>query len=592
MARASWGSVTKTESGGGGANPNILKLEDSSRIRLLEPEAVKWRQHGIRAEDDDEQFRSVVCPKGPDGRDDAPCPLCMKPADSEGKQRFNVSIRFATNVWDYKSESVKILVGGKQIFSEFDAAGGLGIDPTASDWIINKSGSGQQTKYKMVRADQSPFLIQVDPSDLHDLSQFDVPDSTEKIFEKLEALGIDYDSLEVPSYTIDEAEAFVMPYTKKHKGETLEQIYTHDKEFMLWLHDQKLSQGQLGDPVFLAMHTVLLHYGDTEPLEIDEMAAKAPKSAPPAPAPQAQTKAPTEPFAVPPEATATISLIDPAGNLVEVPAAAKDSLLGVGFTEPAPEPAAPSGMKTLIGPDGKGVEVPEAAVGPMLAAGYKDPSAARPDPTPEPTAYRFPDDGDEIQFQLKMIPTPVPMAFKDARRLLAEGQGAFVDKELQEAVEALGVDEQADAIRDASRAGEVETPDPEAQAAIGDDLDPNLTHEVDGGFAHPAVDGVKKTKGAVTQALNKIKKEREAAAAAPAPATQAPAPAASQPAPEGKEAKLEAAKNLLATMPEIQSDFTKLLDLFARVADGKRNISDFSESDLDALISELEAMAD
>lgn len=98
MAQASWGSTTAKGGGGGSADPNVLSLQDSNRIRLLEPGAVKWRQHFIESSTDAEQGRSVVCPKGPDGRDNSPCPLCMKPVDENGNQRFSISRRFATNV--------------------------------------------------------------------------------------------------------------------------------------------------------------------------------------------------------------------------------------------------------------------------------------------------------------------------------------------------------------------------------------------------------------------------------------------------------------------------------------------------------------
>ena len=50
MPAQAWGSATESK-GGGAADPNVLKLGDQNRVRLLDAEGPrKWRQHGIDGE--------------------------------------------------------------------------------------------------------------------------------------------------------------------------------------------------------------------------------------------------------------------------------------------------------------------------------------------------------------------------------------------------------------------------------------------------------------------------------------------------------------------------------------------------------------
>jgi hypothetical protein len=632
VAEAAWDTITDNK-GGGASDPNILKLGDQNRIRLLEPSGRKWRQHSIDGEKfdgvDDNAFRSVVCPRGPDGNSSAVCPLDMKPSfiDGEGKvqQLFPVSIRYAANVWDYESGTVKVLLGGKQIFEEFAAAAKMGFDPTQSDFIIFKMGKDRQTSYKVIRGDSSPLPEEITPEKLHNLDKYESPDSADKIFEILADIGIDYDAIELPSFTYEEACAFVMPYTKKAKGLTMEQLYEQDKDFMQWLYGEKRGQGQYGDAVFQAMHAVLLHHGDTTPIE----------DIPKAPAKAAAKKAPTEPTNGSAPSTGTITLLDPSGAPTEVPEAAKAALLAAGFSEPVDEPTE-EGMKTLVGPDGNAVTVPQGAVSAMLAAGFTDPTAApEPEPEPEPVepadddlvkvdvsgtvlemvyssaksliaagtgklvqdapaptadpvknAPRLPAPDEQVEVKLNAMPTPLKMPFQDARAIVKNDQGAFTDPEVAAAVAYDDIDDKAVA-QEASTGAEAVDP-PQAQAAAGDPLDKNLTEGPNdaGEFTHPALAGKTfKTKGAVTQALNRAKASggAEASTSAPAPAAGSPA----EPASGDKDALLEQAKNKLAKATAVMGDFNKLMELFDEVA-GKRNVAEFNEAELGKLITKLD----
>jgi hypothetical protein len=627
VAQAEWGTITDSGSKGS-ADPNILKLTDQNRVRLLEPRGRKWRQHTISGENfegvDDNAFATIVCPRGADGSANVSCPLCMKPEKASGGQQFPVSIRYAANVWDYESNSVKVLLGGKQIFEEFAAVAKMGFDPTATDFVIFKMGENRQTSYKVVRGDTSP-MPDIKPEDLHDLDKYETPHTVERIFEVLTDNGIDYDALEIPSYTISEAEAFQMPYGK-HKGMTLGQMYENEPDYMEYLHGTKGSQGQYGDAVFIAMQTILEHHGKAEPIDM------APQAPPAAKVKQAATAPPQES-----NGNSVTLLLDPSGNQQEVPLAAKDALLAAGFTVPAPMPvpepeAAPS--RILVGPDGSendASDLPEAAVTAMLAAGFswKQPVEARPAPNDDDTVTveiggtkasmtfgqakpliatgaatlvqdddpaeqqmqaretppPLPGPDDPVKVKLNALPTPIDMPFKDARPIVENGQGEFTDDGV---IAAVAADKQDDKAVAQDAAQDAERPDPShAQAQAGDPFDKHLTEGPDGEgkFSHPALPGkTYATKGAVTQALNKAK---AAGSSSAVPTSDAGGPEAA-PA-EGREAKLEKAKNLL-TKTDLMSDFNKLVELFVEVAD-KRNISEFTEGDLDKLIERLENLS-
>lgn len=579
MATAAWGSATAKSGGGGSSDPNVLSLKEANRIRILEPGAVKWRQHFVQSATDPEQGRSVICPKGADGRDDLPCPLCMKPVGTDGKQRFPVSRRFATNVWDYESGSVKVLIAGPQVFEEFDAAAAVGLDPTQADYLIHKVGKGISTSYKVVRGDSSPLPSQITPDMMHDLAKYDTPTSVERIFEILEEMGIDYDSLEMPSFTLDEAEAFVMPYGK-HKGMTVEQLVANDLDYSKYMHRVKADQGSLGDPVFIALHTVLEDRGEAAPME-------AVVQTPPAPSvttrSNGQGSMPQEAPKSTEAPSGMVTLIGPDGNAGQYPEAAAVALRAAGFKDPEPEPEPEPGQQEpedtdLVRVDISGTvaEMPYGSAKPLIATGtatlVQDAQDTQ-EPKPE-----LPADDEQVEIKLSALPTPIPMAFKDALEVVRKGQGTL-DPPLMALLEERGlIEDPAEQIRQESRQGKVEQPVEQDPT----NLDPSLTHETEGGWTHPALGGeVKKSKGAVTQALNRMKPKESAGNSAPANAAGAEL--------SGKEAKLEAAKDLLSRMPEVQSDFKALLQLFQEVA-GKRQITEFTESELDALIARLHEM--
>jgi hypothetical protein len=322
----------------------------------------------------------------------------------------------------------------------------------------------------------------------------------------------------------------------------------------------------------------------------------------------------------------TIKLLDPAGNEGDYPVAAKDALLAAGFREPmppqrentilvaragaevdaawltdegreallatgswawkvadedvGPKPFLVRGTVTMIA-----AGLPEAAVTAMLANGYEW-AAEDPNVAPEP-AFVWPDDDAKVEILIEGMPTAIEMPFKDARGLVEQRTAKIVgDDELQ--VRVLDALDKADdkAVAADARSG-AEAMDP-PQAGPAGNLDKGLTEgpSASGKFAHPALPGKEyATKGAVTQALNRLAKE--GSASGPATVSQAGSPEAGSANGAATEGPLEKARNLLSEL-KYTDDFDKLLKLFDEVA-GKRNIGEFTPAELDALVAKLEA---
>lgn len=540
MAKSSWGTVTDS-AGGGGGDANVLKIDEQTRVRVVDSEPRRWRQHAI--EGSDGKFKGVVCPKGPDGRGNAECPLCMKPVarDEEGEivQLFPVSRRHAVNVYDYGSDSVKVLIGGPQIFKEIDQVAKLGLDPLECDFHIAKAGRNRDTSYTVVRGSSDPLPRDIGPDDLHPLDKYDEPSSVESIFQQLAERGIDWDEIRVPQLELDEAEATEVPWGK-HKGLTVGEIWAVDPDYLEYMCGLKRADG-VYDKIMLAMHAVLLHHGATTPLPVhdgvtkDSLVNGAPKRERPAPEP-----------AAPPE--------------------------------PAPKD---DDKVTLYGPDGA-VEVPAVAADSLIATGAftKDPpvEAAEPDPEPESEkTAELPDDDDEIQFHLNVTNTAVPMSFKDGRRLALKGEGHFVDEALRALVEADDRDDRGVAASVAAEA-------PDARPEPGDDpLDPALAHQrdEDGRWVHPALPGKDyASKGPITQALNKQKNGGGKPAAESKPRAD-----------EQERPILGEVREMITARQSHWADFNKLKELIAQ-ASGSRvtKVPDLSDDELGKLKTLLEAI--
>lgn len=608
-----------------GGDPNVLSLKDQTKIRLVDSSgagAIAWRQHTIKHADDENQVEFVVCP-GP-----KVCPLCRKPTSTiedkdgkrEAKQNFPVSKRFATNVWDYGSNTVKVLIAGPQVFSEFEAAKAVSIDPTSCDWIVHKMGKGITTKYKMVRdnAKPFPFTDQITPEDMHDLDKYGSDMSSEKIFELLEKAGIDYDAIETQTFTLEEALQFVLPYGKC-KGMTVEQTLAQDPDYCEWMRDTKMKDELYFDPIFLVLQTAMEARGLVGPVE----EGAAPLSGPV----QSNDETPVEEVAS--VGPAMVTLIAPDGSEQEIPEEAKDALLAAGYTvkevpEPAPEPETTYPIM-LTGPDGSEVPAPnaEAAVA-LEAAGFTPP--AQEGPGPETTypvmlekdgaEVEAPDEvaasaleaagfmpvsyGDDTEFEESAEdtePTPIladeqvtvtlagstlPMAFKAALATAKAGTPVeFDDGSVAEYAtlllstggeppETAEVTAQEPVQSQAEHDMHAEAQEPQAeQVPVTDPEKPHVCQVPGCGWAG-------KTAGSLTQHMNKQHADVEPPASQAAPA----APAVN----DDSDVRVRVKKHL-ADNPT--KDYKKLIALFDEVA-GKRDIAKFSDDELLALEAKLQ----
>lgn len=243
MAKEQFGHLNVDRSG---QSENILQLEEQTRVQILEPAVETWLQHGIKSQKDgDNSFRSVPCPQ------DSTCPLCAK-----GRKHFPISKRYAVNVWDYKAEAIKILIGGKSIFVQgFERDAKVGFDITKYDYMINKTGKGLNTEYDVVRLEMQD-RPEVEPSDLHDLSSLSEPLEPEKVFELLDEFGIEYDELEVPEFTFKEACEYKMPFGK-YKDWKVGELVTEDADYASYICSVKQEAGDIADPTYVALNTVL-----------------------------------------------------------------------------------------------------------------------------------------------------------------------------------------------------------------------------------------------------------------------------------------------------------------------------------------------
>lgn len=542
-------------------DPNIMKLTEVNKVRPLDNLVAGWRQHAIEHPSDSDQFAAVVCPGA------RSCPLCRKPVDGSGKQRFNVSRRFAANVWDYGTGTVKVLVGGPQIFDEFKNAATVGIDPSTCDWTIIKSGAGIKTEYEVVRHDAEPFTAAaITPDMLHDVGKYETPTSTEGIFEVLGRFGIDYDALTIPEYTFEEASALVMPYTK-HKGLTIEQLLGTDQSYAEWMHGTKLEQGQLGDPVFVALQKVMEERGLVPALDDALLSLPEPQTAAqqatPAAAPvvtvnqaaPAATPAPTENMS---QASANmVELVGPDGKTIVVPPAAAEGLLAAGFKRPEPVSVMPTGpAKMLIG--GQMIEVPSEQVEALLAAGGSL-VGGEPAPAAEPEPPKLPLPDEVVSVSVGGTAVDMPFA-QGAQVVKVTPNAQFADPGVQAAFERSEAGEAAN---------QAASPTPTVASATASTTGPK---DAEKPFECDQCEAAYKTQGALTNHRNRV----HGGVAEPQPSA---VPAAVNGS--GDEADVERVKNKIATAP-FARDFTKLLALFAECT-GKQNFADMTPDEVRAL---------
>jgi uncharacterized protein (DUF3820 family) len=252
MTRIAFGeSAEKQTSSGGGGDSRILDLRsrEKHRVRILESFVETWRQYTLRFQNerDSNIVRFVVQRNG----------------DLLSRKGFRSTRRNAVNVWSYDENRVCVLVGGPQIFNEFNAWKESGIDILASDVLITRTGSGRDTGYSVIRLDTSPFPEKVSPDDLEDLSFFDQAPSDEEIIRILNELEIDFDAIKLPTYTVAEAKVMEMPFGK-HKGMPLGDLVADEPGWADWFIGQCEKNGDVGREIYIALKTLATN-GEYDP---------------------------------------------------------------------------------------------------------------------------------------------------------------------------------------------------------------------------------------------------------------------------------------------------------------------------------------
>ena len=250
MARVEFGAAAeKSESSGGDNRILDLRSREKHRVRILESFVETWRQYTVRFENDRDSniVRFVVQRNG----------------DMLSRKGFRSARRNAVNVWSYDENRVCILVGGPQIFNEFNTWKESGIDIQASDVLITRTGSGRDTGYSVIRMDTAPFDQGVGLDDLHDLSFFDQAPSDDEVLRLLDELEIDFDAIKLPTYTIEEAKAMDMPFGK-HKGMPLGDLVADEPGWADWFVGQCEKNGDVGREIYIALK-ILATNGDYDP---------------------------------------------------------------------------------------------------------------------------------------------------------------------------------------------------------------------------------------------------------------------------------------------------------------------------------------
>lgn len=250
MARVPFGDQAEKAGDSGGDNRILdLRSREKHRVRILESYVETWRQYTVRFQNDSDSniVKFVVQRNG----------------DLLGRKGFRAARRNAVNVWSYDEGRVCILVGGPQIFNEFNAWKESGIDIQASDVIITRTGSGRDTGYSVIRMDTAPFDQKVEPDDLHDLSFFDQAPSDDEVIRLLDELEIDFDSIKLPSFTVDEAKAMEMPFGK-HKGMPLGDLVADEPGWADWFIGQCEKNGDVGREIYIALKTLVTN-GEYDP---------------------------------------------------------------------------------------------------------------------------------------------------------------------------------------------------------------------------------------------------------------------------------------------------------------------------------------
>ena len=126
-----------------------FKIEAGERIKIRflqeRSEIVGWYQHNIRRSG---FYRGIPCVSV-----ERPCLLCAEPSSNLNRRTF----RFATYIWNYKTNKVEIYEQGTTIMSDIVIMNDKYSTILDRDYEIARKGTGRDTKYTLIPEVPSSF---------------------------------------------------------------------------------------------------------------------------------------------------------------------------------------------------------------------------------------------------------------------------------------------------------------------------------------------------------------------------------------------------------------------------------------------------
>ena len=209
------------------SSSNLLKLEGQNRIRLLltggkvDGEPDTYWTYALSAPDDG--YRTWLSPE--------------PEADffKVNTTAFRPRVMHAGVVWDYSSNSAKILEAGNQIWEEIKKFMDAGINVLDCDLNITKKGTGRSTEYSVVYFQPTPPPITGDHG-IKLAEHYGSAPSYEEVLTDLRSMGFQKpEQLFTPSsLSYEDAKNMKVPFGK-HKDKTMMDIFNTDTSYIDFL---------------------------------------------------------------------------------------------------------------------------------------------------------------------------------------------------------------------------------------------------------------------------------------------------------------------------------------------------------------------
>lgn len=224
---------------------DTLSKGQSKTDAILEPNTTK--QFHILLEPDEEPYSYwthyipnkgggaprgfvVICP----GKNI--CPACKV-------KSYRTTMQHAINVWDYSSNSVKILRQGNSVMSQLKLIHDQYKTWDHIDISIRRIGDGQGTQYIVVPIPRQEIFNEDITNKLHIIPEVKHANTPEEIQQYIDGITVDtnFNPEEFGKKEEKRSGQFVMPFGK-YKGQTLIDIYKKDTEYIGWLAENMSDQ--------------------------------------------------------------------------------------------------------------------------------------------------------------------------------------------------------------------------------------------------------------------------------------------------------------------------------------------------------------